>query len=45
MPSDNSRTAQYVDILSRLLFPGQQDAPPPNAENQAKYDAWAKSQT
>ncbi len=24
-----------VDILSRLLFPGQQDAPPPNAENPA----------
>ena len=35
MPSDNSRTAQYVDILSRLLFPGQQDGPPPTAENPA----------
>ena len=35
MPSDNSRTAQYVDILSRLLFPGQQDALPPDAENPA----------
>ncbi len=35
MPSDNSRTAQHVDILSRLLFPGKQDVPPPDPDNPA----------
>ncbi|MGZ4731646.1 MAG: nucleotidyltransferase family protein [Terriglobales bacterium] len=35
MPSDNSRTAQNVDILSRLVFRGQHDDHGPCPENAA----------